>query len=134
MQLYNRWNTRDMVKQYGRIRYEYHIDSQDEWHDKVIGVHEDGTYNLLDSDIYADMQSMSEFFEGIGVLVKKGLIDSDLVEDLLARRILWWWETWCPISELARRNTGDTKLHDHRVSVSCHETTSTTNARAYCSG
>ncbi len=33
--------------------------------------------------------SIWAFFEGIGVLVKKGLIDVELIEDLLANRIIW---------------------------------------------
>jgi hypothetical protein len=56
---------------------------------------------------------MSEFFEGIGVLVKRQLIDIDIVEDLLANRIIWWWEKFRLVSQLAREFTGDSKLHDH---------------------
>ena len=64
-------------------------------------------------DIYAEFQSMLEFFEGIGVLVKRKLIDIDVVEDLLANRIIWWWEMFKPVSEAVRKATGDMKLHDH---------------------
>jgi hypothetical protein len=37
----------------------------------------------------------------------------DVVEDLLANRIIWWWEFFKPISEGAQVEIGDTKLHDH---------------------
>lgn len=73
-------------------------------------------WTILDEeiiDIYSDVQSMSEFFEGIGVLVKRELIDVDVVEDLLANRIIWWWEFFGPISEGARKIVNDPKLHDH---------------------
>jgi hypothetical protein len=36
--------------------------------------------------------TLNTFFEGVGVLVKKGLIDIELVEDLLSQRIIWYWE------------------------------------------
>jgi hypothetical protein len=36
--------------------------------------------------------TLNTFFEGVGVLVKKGLIDIELVEDLLSQRIIWYWQ------------------------------------------
>jgi hypothetical protein len=111
MQLYNQWSTRDMAKQYGRIRYEHHL-SVDEWNQTVIAPRDDGLPTMVNADIYADFQSMATFFEGVGVLVQKELIDINLVEDLLAQRILWWWEKLRPLSEFAREYTRDPKLHD----------------------
>ena len=43
-------------------------------------------------EAYIDHMSLFTFFEGIGVLVKKGLIDVELVEDLFSRRIIWFWD------------------------------------------
>jgi hypothetical protein len=71
------------------------------------------TGKVTNFNIYSDVQSMANFFEGIGVLVQRGLINPDLVEDLLADRVIWWWEFWRPISEAAQRVIGDTKIHDH---------------------
>jgi len=36
--------------------------------------------------------TLNAFFEGLGVFVKKGLIDIELVEDLFSQRIIWLWE------------------------------------------
>jgi hypothetical protein len=48
------------------------------------------------------------FFEGIGVLVKKGLIDIELVEDLFSQRIIWVWENWAqPGIDQVRTLTND---------------------------
>jgi hypothetical protein len=46
--------------------------------------------------IYAssDLQNLAQFFNGIGVLVKRKLIDIALVEDLLSNRVIWWWEMY----------------------------------------
>jgi hypothetical protein len=119
MQLYNRWNTKDMAKQYGKLRYLHRLESADDWY-RMTGVDtnsQDPTWKddvqERHMDTYAEFQSMSEFFEGIGVLVKRQLIDIDVVEDLLANRIIWWWEKFRLVSQIAREGTGDSKLHDH---------------------
>jgi hypothetical protein len=108
MQIYNRWNTKAMAEQYGRIRYSYDINSYEDWA-KLTGYE---TGKVTDFNVYSDVQSMANFFEGIGVLVQRGLINIELVEDLLANRVIWFWELWRPISETAQPIIGDTKMHD----------------------
>lgn len=49
------------------------------------------------------MGSIAAFFEGIGVLVHQKLIDVDLVAQLMARHILFFWERIRPISEGMRK-------------------------------
>ena len=67
----------------------------------------------LDLDDYADHQMLGTFFEGLGILVKKGLIDVELVDDLLSQRIIWYWETQVqPIEDMARASLGDSALYD----------------------
>lgn len=48
--------------------------------------------------------SIGAFFEGIGVLVHRGLIDASLVGQLMSRHIIMFWEKISPISlEMRRR-------------------------------
>jgi len=109
MQIYNRWNTTEVSKQYGRIRFTYNIHG---WEDYLqLTGYTNG--KLENVEAFSDFQTLSQFFEGIGVLVQRGLIDVGLVEDLLANRVIWWWELYQPISEGARKVTGDPKLHNH---------------------
>jgi hypothetical protein len=84
MQVYNRWTQRDTVKSYGVIRFKYQWTDPDDWLTKY---HAD-----VDPEAYADHMTLFAFFEGLGVLVKKGLIDISLVEDLFSQRIIWFWE------------------------------------------
>jgi hypothetical protein len=50
------------------------------------------------------MGAVGAFYEGIGVLVYRGLIDIDLVAELMARRITMYWEKISPISlEMGKR-------------------------------
>lgn len=120
MQIYSQWNTKSFQQQYGRVRYYYAnpdlLGSYQDW-EKLMGLEPNQPFwTTLDDknlDAYSDVNSMSEFFEGIGVLVKRKLIDIDVVEDLLANRIIWWWEFFRPISKGARIIVDDPKLHDH---------------------
>jgi hypothetical protein len=117
MQLYNRWNTKAMAQTYGRLRYFYEFGTRQQWEtliNKKMGEKWQGTLqeNQQNIDIYSDFQSMTEFFEGIGVLVKRHLIDVDLVEDLLANRIIWWWNTQGDLFLEARKVLGDPKLYN----------------------
>jgi hypothetical protein len=53
------------------------------------------------------------FIKGIGILVKKGLIDIELVEDLLSQRIIWIWEQGLgPNVEVIRKNADDPTQYD----------------------
>jgi hypothetical protein len=44
-----------------------------------------------------------KYYEGIGVLVSRGLFDLDLVEDLMGNTIIDYWEKFKPLFEYARR-------------------------------
>ena len=57
-------------------------------------------------------QIMITYLEGLGMLVKQGLINIELVEDLFAGRILWFWETFGPICEIRRKQIGDPNMYD----------------------
>jgi hypothetical protein len=108
MQIYNRYNTKDFQKTYGATRFIY------KWTDE-----QDFTqrYHVLSSpenlDAFADYNAMNAFFEGVGVLVKKGLIDVDLVYDLFANRIIWYWEEgFGPLGPYWRARINDPDLYD----------------------
>jgi hypothetical protein len=69
-----------------------------------------GDSNNLEPWIQGNL--LSTYFEGLGVLVKKGLIDIDLVEDLFSKRIEWFWETFTPFMQLSRNRQNDVTLYD----------------------
>ena len=54
------------------------------------------------------------FFEGLGVLVMKGLVNVALVEDLLSERVIWYWENVSRGAiEDARKFSNDPTQADH---------------------
>jgi hypothetical protein len=76
------------------VRYKYQLKDYDDW--------------------FPDYGTLLTFFEGLGILVKKGLIDISLVEDLLANRIIWFWETHMePTIDTTRTFTRDPTQYDH---------------------
>jgi hypothetical protein len=63
----------------------------DEFHDK---------YNPeKEPEILSAVTSLMEYFEGVGVLWKRGLIDISLVEDLLGNTLLMAWDVLEPIAK-----------------------------------
>ena len=46
---------------------------------------------------FSDFQSTCTFFEGVGVLLHRKLIEIDLVDDLLSSAIVIYWERFEPI-------------------------------------
>jgi hypothetical protein len=94
-----------MAKAYGTARYLYDFATYEEYAAKF-HVWDDIKDPYIRQDdprleVYANMQTLNAFFEGVGVLVKKGLVDIDLVEDLLSRRIIWYWDKTKPIATRA---------------------------------
>ena len=43
-------------------------------------------------DLYLSFSTVGKYFEGIGILVKRGLIDVSLVDDMMSGYILNFWE------------------------------------------
>ena len=93
MQIYNQWNTIEYSRQYEKcMRIEW--TDFDDFNEKF----------LSDIDVMAGWRMMARFFEGIGVLVQRGLIDVTLVDDLMSGETTRYWERFKPpIEELRER-------------------------------
>jgi len=86
MQIYDRWSSIEMTKMEWEL-------SNWEWDDF------DDYVSKYDSDVESiSLRSvLGRQFEGIGVLIKRGLIDPALVDDLMSASILGYWEKWGPV-------------------------------------
>jgi hypothetical protein len=80
---------------YNQILYVYKWDGYDDWLAKY----------GPDADIeaWANFNSVGFFFDGIGVLVHREMIDIQLVDDLMSSSIIWLWEKMEPIVVERRR-------------------------------
>lgn len=85
--IYSRWTDPEFAKHYGAARW--HLPSDPE------KIRERGL-ETWDPDAFASYHVLFTFFEGLGVFVKKGLIDMEYIDDLFSRRIIQLWEQFEP--------------------------------------
>ena len=73
-----------------KMEWEFHHWEWDDFDDYV---------RKYDSDVEpVSLRSvLGKQFEGIGVLIKRGLIDPTLVDDLMSASIIGYWEKWGPV-------------------------------------
>jgi hypothetical protein len=57
--------------------------------------------------IIALASTIGNFYEGMGALVRTGLVDKELVLQLYTDRIIGVWENLAPFASIARRRVGD---------------------------
>jgi hypothetical protein len=56
--------------------------------------------------VFLTFHQLTLFFEGVGVLVQKDLINIDLVERLFSDRIIWFWRMMKPRIVFSREHQG----------------------------
>lgn len=57
--------------------------------------------------LWEHVRSIGNFYEGMGVLVKTGLVDKELVSQLWADQVNAAWKNLGPLAVIARRRVGD---------------------------
>jgi hypothetical protein len=66
-------------------------------------MHKYGSFlKFMESPDYAPYMMDHEFFEGVGILLHKKLIDIELVDDLFSSPIIMIWEKTLPITKALR--------------------------------
>ncbi len=92
---YNQLTSRDFQAMYNNIVYVYQWTDYDDWLRK---------YGPdADPEAWANFNSVGYFFDGIGVLVHKKLIDIQLVDDLMSSAVIWLWDKTGPIIRERRK-------------------------------
>jgi hypothetical protein len=91
MQLYDRFHDPEFWKQYGEI---IHLS---DWKDEKDFWDKYGPKNI---HAFADWMSFGTYFSGIGVLLKRGMIDVGLVDDLIGDYVFWIWKKWKPLFQV----------------------------------
>jgi len=68
---------------------------------------------VANRDNNAKFMACSDYFEGLGVLVKRKLIDPGLVDDLISSGIIGFWEKTRPVVEEWRVRHHVPQLNEH---------------------
>jgi hypothetical protein len=88
MALYDHYNSIDYKKQASSMYFNWDWSDIDEFMERY---GPDG-----DANNYAIFSSVTSFYDGIGVLVKNGLVDVNLVSDIMSGSITRLWERYGP--------------------------------------
>jgi hypothetical protein len=105
MQLFDRFTSSEFALNYGKARYEIlpKLNNSPEELSKFIYQNTNEKFN---SEVFLPFHQLSVFFEGVGVLVQKDLINIDLVERLFSDRIIWFWTMIKPRIIFSRESQG----------------------------
>jgi len=85
MQLFSIYDTKEFLEDFGKIAYHVEYEDLADWESKY------GPLTELSS--YSSWVRVGRFFDGVGILVKKELIDAYLVTELLRELVINSWES-----------------------------------------
>lgn len=89
MQIHNQWNDRKFVEEFMELLNLWEWNDQDDFWNKY--------GQRTNPEAYVSLTSILWYFEGVGVLLKKGLIDINLADALYSDRYVRFWEKFNPI-------------------------------------
>ena len=104
LQLYSKYYDKEWVSSLHKALY---IDFQgfDDWWEK---------YGPSNPEVFQSFDVLSHYFEGAGVLVRKGLLDPSLVADLVSEELSDYWEKYGPIIREYRKRTNKPKAGENQ--------------------
>ena len=111
MQLFDRWSGTELATQYGKACYEIYpkCNNNPEEFNKFFYHSVNEQFN---PEVFVTFHQLTLFFEGVAVLVHKGLVDIDLAERLFYDRVIWFWEMMKPRVLSVRKSFGPNHLED----------------------
>ncbi len=84
MQLYSFYDNKEFLKDYGNIANVYVYESIEEWDERYSAA--------VDNEAFSSWLRVGRFFDGVGILARRGLIDKELIFELLGDVIRGAWE------------------------------------------
>lgn len=97
MELYNHFSNKEFMRYLAEILHVVKYEEFDESQDKPIFL-----LGETDIEVASTVGEVCAFFEGMGLLVKRKLIDINLVAELLSSPVCWVWEKLEPRIKRAR--------------------------------
>ncbi len=104
MQIHDRFQSPEFAKNLGDLIFNWKWRDFDDYMSKY-GAE-------ADIEKYTTRTSVGSYFEGLGALEKRGLIDPYMVDDLLSTPIIMYWEKMAPILREWRKRTNYPQLSE----------------------
>ena len=99
MQIYNQFTNREFNKTLFHV-YTFEIKNYEDFEH----------HNQIMSEFYTSFFSVAAFFEGVGILVKRKLINPVLIDDVMSGPLLYFWSKY---AELVKEWRTPKKNPDH---------------------
>jgi len=106
LQLYSQYYNKDWLESLRKTTYEMRFK------DPIEFVKKYGPE--ANPEAYKGFDMLSHYFEGAGVMVKRGLIDPSMVSDLLAEEFIDYWEKYSPIFIEYRKEVNNPKVCENQ--------------------
>jgi hypothetical protein len=103
MPIYSKITEKDFMKDGWEILDEWEWTNLDDFEKKY----------LADRDNRGKFWAFSDYWEGVGVLVKRKLIDPKLVDDMMSSGIMMFWEKMSPVIMELRVRHHMPQLNEH---------------------
>jgi hypothetical protein len=103
MNVYSTFTSYEFKKQWNTVMHVWQWDDETEFNSKY------GYENPIE---FTKIDVVATFFEGIGVLVKRGLVDISFVDDLMSAHIVTSWEKFKPMIENWRERDNNPQLSE----------------------
>jgi len=110
MQLFDRWGDPDFAKLYGKYRYETCAKVNND-PEEICKIAVQSVFESYDPDVWIPIQTLTQYFEGIGIIYKKKLVDIETLESLLSDRIIWYWDVTGAFVNYAREKLDDPTMY-----------------------
>ena len=105
MQIYNQFTSERVMETSIEIMAQWEWSSFEEFQQKYGA----GT----NPSAYSKFMKIINYFEGVGILLKRGLIDEEFVSDLMGAPLMMVWEKTQPVIEGIREFYDDSELWDN---------------------
>jgi hypothetical protein len=104
LQLYSKYYDREWVSALQRALYIDFKDFDDWW----------AKYGPSNPEALQSFDIISHYFEGAGVLVKKGLLDPTMVAELVSEELSDYWEKYGPVIKEYRKRSNKPKAGENQ--------------------
>ena len=83
MQVYSKWQDKEFNESKQLVLHEYRCENVEDY-EGIVG----------DREKASNLRSIGTFLEGLGVLVKRGLVDVGFVDDMMSGDVIGFWEKY----------------------------------------